>query len=134
MGRIRDVHCLKANEATRLVNFGVTSTERLLLIASNRQGRQDLAEETGLPEDKILQVVQLADMMRVKGIGCEYTRLLDRVGVQTLKQLGRRSPERLMDDLTNLNSERQVVRRLPSLADVAGWVDGAKHLASLVSN
>jgi predicted flap endonuclease-1-like 5' DNA nuclease len=133
MGRIRDLHCLRTNEANQLVDFGVTSTDRLLLVASKRQGREDLAEETGISESKILRLVQLADLMRVKGIGSEYTRLLDRVGVQTLKQLGRRSPQRLMDDFANLNSERQVVQRMPSIGDVRDWVEGAKRMASLVS-
>lgn len=134
MGRIRNLHCLKSNEVRRLVDFGVASTDRLLLIAAGRQGRQDLAQETGLSEEKILEAAQLADLMRVKGIGCEYTRLLDRVGIHSLKQLGRRSPERLLEDFEAINDNGQVVRRLPSLDNVASWIAGAKRLQPLVSS
>jgi len=133
MGRIVDLHCLGANEAFRLVSFGITSTERLLLVAAHKQGREDIASETDLPEDKVLQAVHNADMMRVDGIGTEYAGLLEEVGVRTLKQLARRSAERLYQDLEARNQERAVVRRLPSEGDVQAWVVGAQQLDSVIS-
>lgn len=132
MGRILDLHCLESAEASRLVEFGIASTDRLLLIAAHKQGREDIAEETGIKEDRILQLVHVADLMRVKGVGPEYCLLLDHVGVHTLKQLGRRSAERLYEDLIDRNEEGRLVRRLPSPSDVDQWVDGARLLDSVI--
>lgn len=133
MGRIVDLHCLAASEASRLVSFGITSTDRLLLVAAHKQGREDIARETDLAEEKILQAVHNADLMRVDGIGTEYAGLLEEVGVRTLKQLARRSPERLFEDLDARNDQRAVVRRMPSEADVQSWVVHAQRLDSIIS-
>lgn len=132
MVRIAGLACLDPAEAEKLVNFGVTSTDRLLLVAAHKQGREDLSQETDIGEDSILALVHLADMMRVDGIGSEYCTLLNEVGVNTLKQLSRRSPTRLFDDICQLNQERRVVRRLPSETELEDWIEIAKKLDSEV--
>lgn len=132
MVQISGLACLDPAEASKLVDFGVTSTDRLLLVASRKQGREDLARETSIEEEKILALVHLADMTRVDGIGAEYCSLLDKAGVHTLKQLSRRSPQRLLDDLVELNQEQRAVRRLPSLSELESWVESAKELESKI--
>ncbi|MGA9532337.1 MAG: DUF4332 domain-containing protein [Anaerolineales bacterium] len=133
MGMIVHLHCLAASEAHLLVSFGIASTDRLLLVAAHKQGREDIANETDLAEDKILQAVHNADMMRVDGIGTEYAGLLEEVGVRTLKQLARRNPERLYEDLEARNEKQAVVRRMPSPSDVHCWVRNAHQLDSIIS-
>ena len=132
MARISGLACLDPADAAKLVDFGVTSTDRLLLVAARKQGREDLAQETDLDEDQILYLVHLADLMRVEGIGTEYCSLLEKVGVHTLKQLSRRSPVRLFDDICELNEDQRVVRRLPSESELVDWIAAAKKLESKV--
>lgn len=134
MGRILDLDYLQPDEAERLVTFGVASTDRLLLIAAHKKGREDLSQETGIDEDRLLHLVHLADMIRLKGIGSEYCDLLDQVGVGTLEKLSRRDAERLYEDLADLNDDHKIVRRLPSPEDVADWIVQAKSTASIVSD
>lgn len=133
MGRILELHCLDPTEASRLVDFGIASTDRLLLIGAHKQGREDIAAETEIAEELLLRLVHLADLMRVNGIGTEYCGLLDEAGVHTLKQLARRSPERLFDDLQELNQDGRVVRRLPSRSDIKSWIDHATELESIIT-
>lgn len=133
MGRILDLRYLEPDEADRLVHFGVASTDRLLLVAAHKKGREDLSRETGIAEDRLLHIVHLADMMRVKGIGCEYSDLLDRAGVQTLAELRDCGPEQLHQNLIDLNHDHEIVRRLPSESDVHAWVEGAQSINSIVS-
>lgn len=134
MARILDLRYLEPDEAERLVDFGVASTDRLLLIAAHKRGREDVSRETGIAQERLLHVVHLADMIRVKGIGSEYSDLLDEAGVQTLAQLRDCSPDDLHQQLVALNDESQVVRRLPSPHDVDGWVAAAQNLSSVVSD
>lgn len=134
MGRILDLEYLQPDEAERLVDFGVGSTHRLLLVASHKKGREDLSRETGIDEDRLLHLVHLADIIRLKGIGSEYCELLDQVGVGTLDGLSQRDPERLHEDLSKLNDDHKIVRRLPSPDDVAAWVAQAKSTTSVVSD
>ena len=132
MVRIAGLAGLDPAKADKLVNFGVTSTDRLLLVAARKQGREDLSHETDIAEDAILALVHLADLMRVDGIGSEYCSLLDEAGVHTLKQLSRRSPSRLFEDICHLNRENRVVRRLPSESEIESWIEKAKKLDSKV--
>jgi len=132
MGRIEDLHCLDIHETGSLVQFGIASTDRLLLVAARKQGREDLAQETGIAEEKILRIVNLADLLRVKGVGAEYGHLLAEAGVHTLKQLARRSADRLHQDLVGLNQHNALVRRLPSVVEVESWVNGAQLLDPIV--
>lgn len=133
MGRILDLRYLEPDEAERLVDFGVASTDRLLLVAAHKKGREDLSQETGIAEERLLHIVHLADMMRVKGIGSEYSDLLDQAGVQTLAKLEDCGPDQLHQELIDLNEEQQIVRRVPSEGDVRAWVDGAQSINSIVS-
>lgn len=133
MGRILDLRYLEPDEAERLVDFGVASTDRLLLVAAHKKGREDISRETGIAEGRLLHLVHLADMMRVKGIGSEYSDLLDQAGVRTLAELQDCGPDRLHQDLIDLNEEHQIVRRLPSEGDVQAWVQDARAISSVVS-
>ena len=133
MGRILDLRYLEPDEAERLVDFGVASTDRLLLVAAHKKGREDLSNETGITEDRLLHIVHLADMMRVKGIGSEYSDLLDQAGVHTLAELQDCGPDELHQELIELNQDQKIVRRLPSEGDVQTWVEGARAINSVVS-
>ena len=134
MGRILDLHCLKSADKNKLIAFGISSTARLLLIAADRGGRELVAAETGIDEARLLETVHLADLMRVNGIGAEYAALLGQAGVRTLKQLARRSPDRLFTDLQALNAQARQVRRMPASQDIATWVEAAGGLESRISH
>jgi predicted flap endonuclease-1-like 5' DNA nuclease len=75
--------------AQRLSLVGITNTDDLLRLGASRKGREQLAELTGLSGKLILAWVNRADLMRVPGIGEEYSDLLELAGVDTVKELRR---------------------------------------------
>ncbi|MBC7223996.1 MAG: DUF4332 domain-containing protein, partial [Anaerolineae bacterium] len=70
----------------------------------------------------------LADLMRVKGVGEEYADLLEEAGVDTVRELQHRVPQNLWMKMQEVNGEKHLVRRLPSLRAVEDWIEQAKHL------
>lgn len=118
--------------ATKLRKAGVRTTEALLKKGATRTGRKQLAITTGLTEQQILVWVNRADLMRVKGIGEEYCDLLESAGVDTLKELKVRKAVALHGKMVELNSQKQLVRRLPTEAMVAGWIVAALKLGAVV--
>jgi predicted flap endonuclease-1-like 5' DNA nuclease len=120
-------------DATRLRKTGVRTTEALLKTASSRTGRRRLAKETGLSESDILGWVNRADLLRITGVGSEYADLLEVAGVDTIRELRRRNTDRLLESMTELNLRKRLVRRLPTDAMVAAWVEQAKELEPLVT-
>ena len=132
MAKIADIEGIGPKFAKKLQAVGVRSTGRLLQIGADKRGRKDLAEETGISEKLVLEWVNLADLMRIKGIGEEYSDLLEEAGVDTVKELRHRSPENLFAALVEINEKKALVRRLPSSKQVKSWVTQAKKLPPVV--
>jgi len=132
MASISAIGGMSQREATKLRKARVRTTESLLRVAATRSGRKKLAKDADLPEASILGWVNRADLMRVKGIGSEYADLLEMSGVDTIKELRRRNPERLLETMIELNARKMVVRRLPTNGMVSGWVEVADGLDPIV--
>jgi len=109
------------------------TTEALLKKGATRRDRTALATETGLSTSDLLEWVNRADLMRIKGIGTEYSDLLEEAGVDTIKALRRRNAGNLTKAMEDINAKKRAVRRLPTQAMVTGWVEAAKGLEPIVS-
>jgi predicted RecB family nuclease len=134
VGSIDTIDGMRRVDARTLRKSGVRTTEKLLRRAGTRSGRRELASATGLTERQILDWVNRADLMRVKGIGEEYSDLLEAAGVDTCKELRNRNPASLLGKMTQVNSKKRLVRRLPTEVMVKRWVDHAKELPPAVSH
>lgn len=132
MARIDEIRSLSHKDATRLRKAGVRTTAGLLKRASTRPGRSELAAETEISTGDLLRWVNVADLMRVRGIGGEYAELLAACGVNTLKELRRRNPVALTAKILSMNGRKDLVRRLPTESMVEAWVDRASSLDLVV--
>ena len=119
--------------AEKLLEFGIKFTEELLEQGKSRKGREDLVEKTGISSLLILKWVNMADLMRISGIGEEYSELLERAGVDTVKELRTRNPKNLHAALVQANETHKLVRRLPTLTEVENWVKEAKELEPIMT-
>ncbi len=111
-----------------LRKHGIKRTHHLLERGATRKGRKDVAELTGVNEKLILKWTNMCDLMRIKGVGEEYSELLEVAGVDTIKELRTRKPENLHAAMLEANTKRKLVRQLPSLSQVENWVTQAKSL------
>ena len=134
MASIAAIESMDRLDATKLRKIGVRTTDALLSVAATRTGRRRLARETGLSESEILAWVNRADLMRIRGIGSEYADLLEVAGVDTIRELRRRNPDRLLAAMTDFNLRRRLIRRLPTNGMVTGWIEAAKGLEPLVTH
>ena len=132
--KIADIEGIGPKYAAKLQEAGVRSTTALLNAGCTRKGRKDLAEATGIDASLILKWVNMADLYRVNGIGSEYSELLEKAGVDTVKELRNRNAENLTAKMAEVNgSGRPLVRQLPGLKRVQGWVAAAKELEPMVT-
>jgi len=119
--------------ASKLQATGIRTTGSLLKIGATKKGRKELALASSISESKILAWVNKADLMRVKGVGEEYSDLLEVTGVDTVKELRNRNAGNLHKAILDINSTKKLVRRPPSLSEVENWVQHAKSLEPLVT-
>ncbi|HOT90801.1 MAG TPA: DUF4332 domain-containing protein [Anaerolineae bacterium] len=133
MTKLQTIEGIGDAYAEKLQQAGVASLEALLEQGKTPKGRADLEEKTGISGKLILKWVNRADLFRVKGIGEEYGDLLEIVGVDTVPELAQRNAENLYNKLVEVNEERKLVRRLPSPAQVADWIEQAKQLPRMLT-
>lgn len=132
MAKLADVEGIGPAYAAKLEKAGVASTQALLDKGSTPQGRKAIAAQSGISESLILQWVNHVDLYRIRGVGSEYADLLEAAGVDTVVELAQRKPENLYKALLEVNQEKKLVRRTPSLAQVQDWVSQAKALPRVV--
>ncbi|HEX5141603.1 MAG TPA: DUF4332 domain-containing protein [Dehalococcoidia bacterium] len=129
-----DIEGIGSVQAKTLADAGLKTTDDLLKAAGSAGGRKALAEKTGLSESRILEWVNRADLMRLKGVGSEFSDLLEAAGVDSVKELAQRVPANLQAKLAEVNESKKLVRRVPNLNEVEGWVAEAKSLPAAVSH
>ncbi|MDD2426526.1 MAG: DUF4332 domain-containing protein [Eubacteriales bacterium] len=117
----------EANES-KLKAAGVNSMEALLETGSTKKGRAELAEKSGISEKLILKWANHADLARVKGIGGQYSELLEAAGVDTVPELAMRNTHNLYEKMLEVNEAKNLVRRPPSEKMIEDWVKQAKAL------
>lgn len=119
--------------AEKLNKAGVLTVEGLLEKGASRAGRKAIAEESGVDESKILNWVNKADLFRIKGIGPQYSELLEAAGVDTVKELRNRNAENLHSKLVEVQAEKKVTRAVPALKQVNKFIEQAKNLPPVVT-
>jgi len=118
--------------AGKLRQAGVKSTGALLDMGSTPKGRQEIAENAGISETKVLEWVNHVDLFRIKGIGEEYADLLEAAGVDTVVELAKRNADNLYQKLKDVNTSKKLVRQLPAISQIVGWIEQAKQLPRAV--
>jgi hypothetical protein len=106
--------------------------DELLKVGATRRGRQLLADEIGVTERTILRWVRRGDLQRIKGIGTQYSALLESAGITTVSELATEDPLILRQRLRIANRQRRLVRRIPPYWKVAIWVDDAKYIEPII--
>lgn len=134
MATITTIEGIGPANAKKLRAAGIRSTDRLLAECGSKPGRRATAGECGIDEKLLLEWVNRADLMRVTGVGEEYSDLLERAGVDTVKELATRRPDNLHAKCLQVAAAGNVVRRAPSAGEVERWVAHAKRLKPAVSH
>lgn len=119
--------------AEKLTAVGIKTTGDYLERAKDPKGRKALAEETGIDGARILKWANMADLMRINGVGEEYSELLEAAGVDTVKELKHRNAENLAAKMKEVNEEKKLVRLVPSEKNVVKWVEQAKELPPMMT-
>lgn len=112
----------------KLKAIGIRTTEDLLEKGARPAGRKELASQADIVEELILEWVNRADLMRVKGVGEEYSDLLETAGVDSVVELATRNAENLASKMARINEEKNLVRVVPNVDKVADWIDQANKL------
>ncbi len=133
--RIDEVEGIGPTQAEKLSAAGITTTEELLSQGARPGGRDRIAESTGISGKLILEWVNHVDLMRIPGVGSEYSDLLEASGVDSPAELARRNAANLATTFQEVDAARpNMVRRVPSEETISQWIEAARKLDKIVEH
>jgi predicted flap endonuclease-1-like 5' DNA nuclease len=132
--KIEEIEGIGPAFAEKLAAADIKTTDDLLKLCCDASGRKSTAEKTAVSEKQLLKWANMADLMRISGVGSEYSELLEAAGVDTVKELRNRNAENLAAKMAEVNEEKKLTRTVPSEKVVIGWVEQAKTLDPLITH
>jgi predicted flap endonuclease-1-like 5' DNA nuclease len=132
--KIQEIEGIGPSFAAKLEKANIATTDDLLELCCDARGRKTVSEQTGISARNLLKWTNMADLMRVSGVGQEYSELLEAAGVDTIKELATRKPENLAAKMEKVNAAKKLARATPTAKAVAGWVEQAKSLDPIISH
>lgn len=120
--------------ARKLAALGIQTTDDLLDRCGSAKGRAAVADDAGINTQLLLRWVNMADLMRVSGVGGEFAELLEAAGVDTVKELKTRKADTLAAKMAEVNQQKKLTRRVASAVQVAKWVEQAKTLEPKITH
>ncbi|HXU33540.1 MAG TPA: DUF4332 domain-containing protein [Thermoanaerobaculia bacterium] len=130
---LEEIEGIGAAYAAKLGACGIQTTSALLKRCADPKGRKRIAAESGVSEELLLKWANLADLMRVRGIGRQYAELLEGAGVDTIKELRTRKPSHLAVKMAEVNKVRKLTRRIPIPSMIEEWIELAAKLAPVIT-
>ena len=131
--KIEEIEGIGPAFGKKLSDAGIATTDDLLKACAASAGRKATAEKTGLNESLLLKWANMADLMRINGVGSEYSELLEAAGVDTVKELRNRNGDNLAAKMADVNQQKNLTRTVPSATTVNQWVEQAKALDPLIT-
>jgi len=132
--KVEDIEGIGPVHAATLQATGIRTSDALLERAGPKAGRDALAAETGISAKLLLEWANACDLMRINGIGAQFSDLLEAAGVDSAAELAQRNPASLAATFAELNAARATTRRAPTEAMVADWIVQAKQLPKVVTH
>jgi len=132
MVAVREIRGVQADLEAKLVGMGIKDSDQFLAHAATPAQRRELAAKLGVDQKVVLELANRADLIRIKGIGEVFSNLLEEAGVDTVKELAARVPANLQAKLAQVNAEKKLANRAPTLEQVTDWVSEAKSLPKVL--
>jgi predicted flap endonuclease-1-like 5' DNA nuclease len=132
--KVEEIEGIGPVHAATLQGAGIHTSDALLERAGPKAGRDSLAAQTGISGKLLLEWANACDLMRISGIGAQFSDLLEAAGVDSAAELAQRNAANLATTFQELNAARATTRRAPTEAMVADWIAQAKQLPKVVTH
>ncbi|HET8810781.1 MAG TPA: DUF4332 domain-containing protein [Flavobacteriaceae bacterium] len=132
--KIEEIESIGPATAAKMAKAGITTVEDLMEQAHSKAGRKKVSELTGIGESQLLTFVNMGDLMRIKGVGSEFSELLQASGVDTVKEFRTRNAANLEVKMNEVNATKKLTRRVPTESQLQEFINIAKTLEPMVTH
>ncbi len=120
--RLKDAYWIDPKFQNELPRIGINTLEDLVQKTRQRKEEDELALRLLVPKEELHAWIDKTHLVRLKGLGVDNLRLLERAGIHSIALLAAEDPERLYVKLKE-NSSGQ---RIPKKAKLKIWIREAK--------
>jgi len=131
--KIEEIEGIGPAFGEKLSSAGISDTEGLLDACGSPSGRKSIADKSGIGESQLLKWANMADLMRVNGVGKQFAELLEASGVDTVKELQHRNAANLAEKMSEVNGAKSLARSTPSESQAEDWITQAKSLTPAIT-
>ncbi len=111
----------------KLISAGISKCEDLLKLSKDKI--KELAKKADISEKLIDKWQEFADLIRLKGVGPEYSEALNEIGIDSVKEFAQRNAKNTLDRIKKLDEKKpDLLRKLPTLKDIEGWIKESKEI------
>jgi hypothetical protein len=130
--KLRDFRGLNPAHVAALEARGIKTAERLLAAGAKAEARATLAQETGIPEPAILEMVKLSDLARLPGVKGIRARLYYDAGVDSVAKMAAWEPEALLQMMAEFVAQTGFDGIAPLPKEVSSTIANARKLPTVV--
>jgi Domain of unknown function (DUF4332) len=120
--RLEDAYWIEPQYRRELPRVGITTLGELLSKTREKKEMDELALRLLIPKELLIQWVEKARLIQLKGLGVENLRLLEGVGIDSISALAKENPEILYDKIEQVSRDRVPPRE----TKIRIWVREAK--------
>jgi hypothetical protein len=120
--RLEDAYWIDPQYRRELPKVGIATFDDLLSKTREKKEMDELALRLLVPRELLIQWIERARLVQLKGLGAENLRLLEGVGVDSISDLAKQDPEGLYDKIKQVSRERVP----PKKGKVRIWVREAQ--------
>jgi len=117
----------------KLAALGIKDSRQLWERATQRPARAELSQQAAVPEEVLLELLKLSDLVRAPWVGPAFARLLYESGLDTIAKLSAQAPEALREQLVATNRRANVYKApIPGNEDMASWLEMVRQLPKVL--
>jgi hypothetical protein len=120
--RLEDAYWMEPQYRRELPKVGIANFDDLLSKTREKKEMDELALRLLIPRELLIQWLEKARLVQLKGLGVENLRLLEGVGIDSISALAKQYPEILYDKIEQVFRDRVP----PQKAKIRIWVREAQ--------
>jgi len=120
--RLEDAYWIDPQYRRELPKVGISTLDDLFSKTGEKKELDELALRLLIPRELLVQWVEKARMVQLKGLGVENLRVLEGVGIDSISALAKEHPEVLYDKIEQVSREEAP----PQKAKIRIWIREAQ--------
>jgi hypothetical protein len=126
--RLIDLPIIETDIIDKLDLIGIKDSKQLFDNAAKRSDREKLANRYKLPIDKLTELVQLSDLVRITGVGPVFAKIILDSGIGSVKDFLSFDSEDLFDRLIKTNNDKGLTKAKFTIKDIEYCIELGKDL------